>query len=83
MFHIFSLMCFLIYGVKSRSGHDRSQSFGPISHDSGFKLFQRVEPLSAGATLATDPKISNTDRSILRMIGDLGVGDGSTICPSV
>ena len=27
MFHIFSLVCFLIYGVKSRSGHDRSQSF--------------------------------------------------------
>ena len=35
MFHIFSLVCFLIYGVKSRSGHDRSQSFGPISHVSG------------------------------------------------
>ena len=32
MFHVFSLVCFLIYGVKSRSGHDRSQSFGPISH---------------------------------------------------
>ena len=28
MFHIFSLVCFWIYGVKSRSGHDRSQSFG-------------------------------------------------------
>ena len=27
MFHVFSLVCFLIYGVKSRSGHDRSQSF--------------------------------------------------------
>ena len=27
-----------IYGVKSRSGHDRSQSFGPISHVSGPKL---------------------------------------------
>ena len=25
MFHIFSLVCFLVYGVKSRSGHDRSQ----------------------------------------------------------
>ena len=25
MFHIFSLVCFLIYGVKSRSGHDRSK----------------------------------------------------------
>ena len=33
-----SLVCFLIYGVKSRSGHDRSQSFGPISHVSGPKL---------------------------------------------
>ena len=27
MFHVFSFVCFLIYGVKSRSGHDRSQSF--------------------------------------------------------
>ena len=27
MFHIFCLVCFLIYGVKSRSGHDRRQSF--------------------------------------------------------
>ena len=27
MFHVFSLVCFLIYGVTSRSGHDRSQSF--------------------------------------------------------
>ena len=26
MFHIFSLVCFLIYGIKSRSGHDRSQT---------------------------------------------------------
>ena len=25
MFHIFSLVCFLIYGIKSRSGHDRSK----------------------------------------------------------
>ena len=32
MFHIFSPVCFLIYEVKSRSGHDRIQSFGPISH---------------------------------------------------
>ena len=30
MFHIFSLVCFLIYGVKSKSGHDRRMSFGPI-----------------------------------------------------
>ena len=35
MFHKFALVCFLIYGVKSRSGHDRSQSFGPIWHVSG------------------------------------------------
>ena len=27
MFRVFSPLCFLIYGVKSRSGHDRSQSF--------------------------------------------------------
>ena len=27
-----SLVCFLIYGVKSRSGHDASQSFGQIWH---------------------------------------------------
>ena len=28
-------MCFLIYGVKSKSGHDWSQSFCLISHVSG------------------------------------------------
>ena len=33
-----SLVCFLIYGVKSRSGHDRSQSFGSVSHVPGPKL---------------------------------------------
>ena len=38
MFHIFSLVCFLIYGVKSRSWHDRSQSLGSISHTSDPKL---------------------------------------------
>ena len=38
MFHMFSLVCFLSYGVKSRSGHDRSPIFGPISHVSGTKL---------------------------------------------
>ena len=38
MFTIFSLVCFLICGVKSRSGHDRSQSFSPISHISDPKL---------------------------------------------
>ena len=37
MFHICSRVCFLIYGVKSRYGHDRSQSFGPILHASGPK----------------------------------------------
>ena len=30
MFHVFSLVCFLIYGVKSRSGHDRSK-IAPVS----------------------------------------------------
>ena len=49
---VFSLVCFLIYGVKRRSGHDRSQiygvkrrsghngsqSFGPIWHVSGPKM---------------------------------------------
>ena len=38
MFHVFSLVCFLIYGVKSRSGHDRSQSFVSILHISDPKL---------------------------------------------
>ena len=38
MFHIFSLVCFLIYSVNSRSGRDRSQSSGPISHVSGPEL---------------------------------------------
>ena len=33
-----SLVCFLVYWVKSRSGHDRNQSFGSISHVSGPKL---------------------------------------------
>ena len=37
MIHILSVVCFLIYGVKSRSGHDRSQTVGPISHFSGQK----------------------------------------------
>ena len=27
MFHIFSLVCFLIYGVTSRSGHDEVKSY--------------------------------------------------------
>ena len=36
--HIFSHVCFFMHGVKSRSGHDRSQSFGQISHVSGPKL---------------------------------------------
>ena len=35
MFHVFSLVCFLIYGVKRESGGDGSQSFGPIWHVSG------------------------------------------------
>ena len=30
MFHVFSLVCFLIYGVKSRSGHDQITTFGQI-----------------------------------------------------
>ena len=38
MFHLFPLVCFLVYGVKSRFGHDRSQSFGPMLHVSGPKL---------------------------------------------
>ena len=38
MFHIFPLVCFFIHGVKSRSGHDRCQSFGSISYVSGLKL---------------------------------------------
>ena len=38
MLHIFSLVCFLIYSVNIRSGHDRSQTFVPISHASDPKL---------------------------------------------
>ena len=38
IFHIFPLVCFLIYSVNSRSGHDRSPTFGSISHVSGPKL---------------------------------------------
>ena len=38
-----SFVCFLIYGVKSRSGHDRSPSFGSISHVSDPKqLFEVI-----------------------------------------
>ena len=35
MFHVFSFVCFLIYGVKRRSGHDGRMSFGSILHVSG------------------------------------------------
>ena len=38
MFHAFSFVCFLIYGVKSRSERDRFQSFVWIPHASGPKL---------------------------------------------
>ena len=38
MFHLFSFVCFVIYSVNSRSGHDQSQTSGPISHASGPKL---------------------------------------------
>ena len=31
IFHIVSFVCFVIYSVNSSSGHDRSQTFGPIS----------------------------------------------------
>ena len=35
---VFSLVCFLIYGVKSKSGHVWFQTFGPIWHVSGPKI---------------------------------------------
>ena len=35
IFHVFSFVCFVIYSINSRSGHDRSQTFGSISHVSG------------------------------------------------
>ena len=38
IFHIFSFVCFVIYSVNSRSGHDRSPTFGSISHISVPKL---------------------------------------------
>ena len=38
VFRVFSFVCFSIYGVKNKSGHDRSQSFGPILHVSGAKI---------------------------------------------
>ena len=31
-FHIVSFVCFVIYSVNSRSGHDRSQTVGQILH---------------------------------------------------
>ena len=38
LFHIFSFVWFVIYSVNSRSGHDRSQTSGPILHASVPKL---------------------------------------------
>ena len=38
IFHLFSCVCSVIYSVNSRSGHDRSQTFGSISHISGPNL---------------------------------------------
>ena len=38
MWSMFSFVCFLIYGVKRRSGHDGSQSFVPIWNVSGSKI---------------------------------------------
>ena len=38
MFHIFSLVCFLIYSVNSRSGHDQITTFGQVLHVSDPKL---------------------------------------------
>ena len=38
MLHRCSLVCFIIYGVKRRSGHDGSQSFCLIWHVSGPKM---------------------------------------------
>ena len=37
--HVFSLVCFLIYGVKRRSGHDRSQIYG-VKRRSGHDISQ-------------------------------------------
>ena len=36
--YIFPCVSFFPYGIKSRSRHDRSQSFGSIVHASGLKL---------------------------------------------
>ena len=38
MFHILSLVCFLVYGVKSSFGHDQISTFGPLPHASGPKM---------------------------------------------
>ena len=38
IFLVFPFACFVIYSVNSRSGHDRSQTFGSISHVSNPKL---------------------------------------------
>ena len=47
MFHMFSLVCFLVYSDNSRSGHDRSQNSGSISHGPGPKLCTSSFHLSA------------------------------------
>ena len=38
IFHLFSFVCFVIYSINSKSGHDRSQTFYSISHISGQQL---------------------------------------------
>ena len=44
IFHIVSLRCFLIYGVKSRSGHELMTSFGPETCEIEPKLWLRTCP---------------------------------------
>ena len=38
IFHVLFFVWFVTYSVNGRSGHDRSQTFGPISQVSGPKL---------------------------------------------
>ena len=71
MFHIFSLMCSLIYGVKTRSGHDRGWvqwSFGTNFYDFQWKKATYDSWLEHACSIAS----SAWARLLHRLFGLLG-----------